>query len=93
LIRATFGRVGIPQSINILQNRRISFIGIDPELGRIIIFTEKLLTRANETIFATLATAHGGQQFDIVFRQANVPHVGAKMQPPVVPPFDEHNGR
>src|SRR5690554_6602017 len=87
LIRSYFGRVGIPQAINILQSRKISFIGIDPDRKQIIIFTERALTKANASVLAPLARAQG-DQYEIIFREGRIPHVGAKLGAPFVTPFD-----
>lgn len=95
LVRAVFGRVGVPAATRILQGRGISYIGINELTDEIVIFTKrKLNTREYKALQAAAYVAAGGKErFGISFEHGNFAHVGFNPQPPSVPPFTLHNNR
>ena len=95
LVRAVFGRVGVPAATRILQGRGISYIGINELSDEIIIFTKrKLNTREQKMLQAAAYISAGGKQrIGISFEHSNFAHVGLNPQPPTVPPFTLHNKR
>lgn len=94
LVRSVFGKVGVPTAVNILQNRGISYVGINELLDQVLIFTDKKLNRREMDLFANLTVGAGGNdRVSIAFMESGIAQSGMPPTPPVgIPPLHEHNG-
>jgi hypothetical protein len=95
LIRTFFSQAGVPHVTRILQDRQISYIGVNDITNDIIVFTRKKPTTKEKRILAAAASPMiGGQQISLQFKYGNVAHVGGVPSPPIgVPPFALHGDR
>lgn len=94
LIREIFGRVSVPVATGILQNRGISYIGVDELQDHIIIFTRKKLSVREYKLFeaASIGSSHTTVHF--TFYQSDIAHIGGPPPfPPGILPYHLHNGR
>lgn len=93
-IRGFFGAVGVPYATRVLQDREISYIGIDEIRNEIVIFTKKRLVTKDQRAFSNLGLNMGGvDRIALRFEQCAVAHAGAPPISPAVPPYFIHNGR
>jgi hypothetical protein len=94
LIRNVFGRTGVPLVTQILQNRRITYIGINEVANSIVIFTSKKLVAREQKLLANIGGQAGGVQFHLEFVHSGFAHAGGLPPPPPgIRPYTEHNGR
>jgi hypothetical protein len=93
LIRSIFGHVGVPAATSILQNREISYIGINELVDEITIFTRKKLSAREERMFQNITLAVQSGSIAFTFMQSALAHVGKEPEPPVgIPPLHSSKG-
>ncbi len=93
-IRGFFGAVGVPYATRVLQDREVSYIGIDEIQNEIIIFTKKKLVARDQRAFNNLAlTVGGADRITLRFEHCAVAQAGLPPTPPSVPPYYIHNDR
>lgn len=93
LIRAMFGHAGIPYVTRVLQDRQISYIGINDISNEIIVFTKKKLNSRDARALSAAATMIGGQQIALIFKHGGIGHAGGPPGPPILAPIHMHNNR
>jgi hypothetical protein len=93
-IRGFFGAIGIPYATRVLQDRGISYIGINEILNEIVIFTSRKLNARDHRALSNLALAvGGGERITLQFEHCAIAQAGSPPTPPSVPAYHVHNGR
>jgi len=95
LIRTFFNQAGVAHVTRVLQERQISYIGVNDITNDIIVYTRKKPSSRDKRILSASASPIiGGHQVSLQFRQGAVAHVGGTPVSPVgVPPFHIHQDR
>jgi hypothetical protein len=94
IIRTFFGPAGVPHVTRVLQDRQISYIGVNDISNEIIVYTKKKLSRGDQKILTGSTPTIGGQPVGIVFAHGGVAHAGGPPAPPIgIAPLHLHNGR
>jgi hypothetical protein len=94
IIRTVFGAAGVPYVTTVLQNRQISYIGINEPANEIIIYTKRKLAAKDRNALSRAAVNIGpGQQVALIFKHAGTAHAGWPAVPPIVPPVYMHDDR
>lgn len=89
IIQGVFGKVGVPVAGAILQKRRISYIGVDDEKNKVIVFVEKRLTVRESSMLQYAGT----QTVHVEFQEGALAHNTPEPAfPAAVPTYVEHNG-
>jgi hypothetical protein len=94
LIRNFFGQAGVPAVTKVLQDRQISYIGINDITNTIIVYTKRKPSPRDKKVLQGAAATIGGQQIHIDFKHGNIAQAGAIPAPPAgVPAFYLHQNR
>jgi hypothetical protein len=92
IIRTFFGSAGVPHVTRVLQDRQISYIGVNDISNEIIVYTK--LSRGDQKILTSATPTIGGQPVAIVFAYGGMAHAGGPPAPPIgITPFYLHNNR
>lgn len=93
-IRAIFGKVGVPIATKILQDKSITYVGVNDLADEIIIFTKKRLTIREQRLFIAASYKDQVASYSLKFEHGNFAHVGPPPSPPVgIPPFVTIGGK
>lgn len=93
MIRTFFGIAGIPLVTKVLQDRRISYIGVNDITNDIIVYTKKKLSSRDAKALGNATAQIAGQQISILFKHGGVAHAGGPPGPPAVPATYMHQNR
>jgi hypothetical protein len=93
LVRTFFGAAGVPHVTKILQDRRISYIGINDISNEIHVYTSKKLSRGDQKALSHAAVNIAGVPTSLVFKHGGMAHAGGVPAPPAVAPVHMHGGR
>jgi hypothetical protein len=96
LIRDVFRTIGLPYVTGVLQNRGISYVGINEPNNTIIVFTKKRLSVGERKQFTPLATRRtiANEAIRIEFVHGNIVQVQPNPPPPpTAPPYVQINDR
>jgi hypothetical protein len=94
MIRTFFGAAGVPHVTRVLQDRQISYIGVNDISNEIVVYTKKKLSRGDQKILSHSAVQIAGEPISIVFAYGGLAHAGGQPSPPIgVPAFHLHGGR
>jgi hypothetical protein len=82
-IRNVFHGIGVPIATQILQDRGISYIGVNDINNEITIFTKRRLTAKDKRTLEQASYTEGEARYAIAFRSGNIAHAGPKADLPI----------
>jgi hypothetical protein len=93
-IRSVFRHVGVPAATKILQERGITYIGINELKDEIIIFTRRKLPIKDQKLLQAASYTEGDAKYTVSFRQGSVANAGPNASPPIgIPPYSKIKDR